>query len=157
MKIRTRAAAIILDDLNRVLLVKHRDPDTDETWWTLPGGGIEAGESAVEALTREVKEECGIKCIPKDLVYVREYVEWHKETHHISLFFTAAALEYNINIGIDPEFSIDKQFIIDTAFLSEEEIRITSIDVYPEILRDVFWEDFKKGFCGHKVYLGQQK
>lgn len=157
MKIRTRAAAIILDDLNRVLLVKHRDPDTGETWWTLPGGGIEAGESAVEALIREVKEECGIKCIPKDLVYVREYVEWHKETHHISLFFTAAALEYNINIGIDPEFSIDKQFIIDTAFLSEEEIRITSIDVYPEILRDVFWEDFKKGFCGHKVYLGQQK
>ncbi|MCT8975564.1 NUDIX hydrolase [Clostridium sp. CX1] len=157
MKIRTRAAAIILDDLNRVLLVKHRDPDTGETWWTLPGGGIEAGESAVEALIREVKEECGIKCIPKDLVYVREYVEWHKETHHISLFFTAAALDYNINIGIDPEFSIDKQFIIDTAFLSEEEIRITSIDVYPEILRDVFWEDFKKGFCGHKVYLGQQK
>lgn len=157
MKIRTRAAAIILDNSNRILLVKHRDPETGETCWTMPGGGIEGGESAQETVIREVQEECGIKCIPKDLVYVREYVEWQKETHHIGLFFTAEALDYNISVGIDPEFPMDKQFIIDTAFLSKEEVENNFDDVYPEILRDIFWDDLKKGFCGHKVYLGQQK
>lgn len=157
MIIRTRAAGIIFNNENKLLLVKHKDPDTGEAWWMLPGGGIEAGESAEEAVIREVEEECGIKCIPKDLVYVREFVEWHKETHHIALFFTAEALTFNIKTGIDPEFPIEKQFIIKTDFLSEQEIKNLNIQVYPEILKDVFWEDLKLGFSGHKVYLGQQK
>lgn len=30
--------------------------------WTLPGGGIDHGESPAEALAREIAEECGIEC-----------------------------------------------------------------------------------------------
>lgn len=157
MRIRTRAAAIILNDKNELLLVKHRDPDTGETWWMLPGGGIEGAESAEEAVIREVNEECGIQCIPKELVYVREYVEWEKETHHIGLFFTAEALDFNINTGTDPEFPADKQFIIETAFLSEEEVKNIPTELFPEILRNEFWDNLKAEFKGHRVYLGQQK
>ena len=157
MRIRTRAAAIILNDRNELLLVKHRAPDTGEIWWMLPGGGIEGAESAEEAVIREVLEECGIRCIPKDLVYVREYVEWEKETHHIGLFFTAEALDFNIYTGIDPEFPPDKQLIVETAFLSETEVKSIPTELFPEILRDEFWSNLKLGFKGHKIYLGQQK
>jgi 8-oxo-dGTP pyrophosphatase MutT (NUDIX family) len=54
-----RAAGVLLinhaDDGERVLFVRHADRGT----WEFPGGGIEDGETAEEAATREVSEEIG--------------------------------------------------------------------------------------------------
>ena len=47
--------AIVLDDRGRVLLI-HK---TDNKLWALPGGGHEIGESIVDTVVREVKEETG--------------------------------------------------------------------------------------------------
>lgn len=40
----------------RVLLVEERRPD-GSAFWTLPGGGVERGESLLEGLRRELDEE----------------------------------------------------------------------------------------------------
>ena len=45
--------AVVLDGSNRVFLVKH----SYVAGWYLPGGGVEVGESFVEALKRELVEE----------------------------------------------------------------------------------------------------
>jgi 8-oxo-dGTP diphosphatase len=42
----------------RVLLCRHEKPGRE--YWLLPGGGVNSGESLVEALYRELAEECGI-------------------------------------------------------------------------------------------------
>ena len=42
----------------RVLLCRHEKPGKE--YWLLPGGGVNAGESLVEALQRELAEEIGI-------------------------------------------------------------------------------------------------
>ncbi|MSR63848.1 MAG: NUDIX domain-containing protein [Planctomycetes bacterium] len=49
---RPGAYAVVFDAQGRVALV-HEEGD-----WYLPGGGIEAGETSIEALVREVFEEC---------------------------------------------------------------------------------------------------
>jgi 8-oxo-dGTP pyrophosphatase MutT (NUDIX family) len=54
---RLGAAAVILDDQGRVLLVKHTYGRMN---WELPGGAAERGESIVETALREVREETGL-------------------------------------------------------------------------------------------------
>jgi len=53
---RIRVAAFISRG-GRVLLV--RQSRQDRTYWLLPGGGVERGETLAEATAREVNEECG--------------------------------------------------------------------------------------------------
>ncbi|UJP41767.1 NUDIX domain-containing protein [Cellulomonas palmilytica] len=58
---RTAARVILLDEDDRVLLIRGHDADQPErSWWFTIGGGIDAGESAREAAVREVREETGI-------------------------------------------------------------------------------------------------
>lgn len=58
LRIREAARAIVLSDDGRVLLVRFEFPSA--TRWALPGGGIDPGESVVDALHRELREEVGL-------------------------------------------------------------------------------------------------
>jgi len=51
--------ALILENKNRLLLQLRLDMDQ----WGLPGGAVEIGETALEALKREVKEETSLEVI----------------------------------------------------------------------------------------------
>jgi 8-oxo-dGTP diphosphatase len=60
-KQRVAAYALIIRD-DEVLLTRISERGYHSGSWTLPGGGINHGESPRAALEREVQEECGVPC-----------------------------------------------------------------------------------------------
>ena len=80
------------------LILKSRGPYTGS--WDLPGGKIEFGESPVEALTREVQEEVGLRLSSATLVdalsvrvdFKDEFGE-AVELHHLGVIFVCEVAE----------------------------------------------------------------
>ncbi len=60
----TGTAAVIRDEQGCVLLQQRRD----NKLWSLPGGGSELGENAIETNRREVREEMGVEVAVKHLI-----------------------------------------------------------------------------------------
>jgi len=83
--LRRVANAVLLNEKNEVGLMHARKPD----FYVLPGGGIEEGESVIEALKREVKEEVGADCeVTGELGVVMCYEE---EAKNINVSYTFIA------------------------------------------------------------------
>jgi len=57
MTSRQAVRVLLLDEADRVLLVRFRDGD--HSWWCTPGGGVEPDETDEIAALRELREELG--------------------------------------------------------------------------------------------------
>lgn len=64
--IRPSVSAVIFDRRGRLLLQRRADSGQ----WGLPGGAVEVGESVVDAVRREVREETGLDVAVERLVGV---------------------------------------------------------------------------------------
>jgi len=84
------SAAIFRD--GRVLIVRRARPPAHGLY-TLPGGGVELGETLEQAVIREVREETGLAIAPLALVGFREAIArdagGRVERHFVILPFAA--------------------------------------------------------------------
>lgn len=104
------SAAIIRD--GKVLVVRRaRKPALGI--YTLPGGGVETGETLVEAVTREVREETSLEIEPVALAGHREAImrdaQGGVERHFVILCFAARWLagEPKLNEELDDAHWLD--------------------------------------------------
>lgn len=87
IRVRQRAAAVVRRADGRVLLHCRKG----DGFWALPGGAIEPGESASEAIARELHEELGTTVAVGALAFVVENFFHHKGEayHEVGLYLHA--------------------------------------------------------------------
>jgi 8-oxo-dGTP pyrophosphatase MutT (NUDIX family) len=61
--VRDAARVLLLDDADRVLLLRFADLRTGARVWVTPGGAVEPGETSERAALRELEEETGLRDI----------------------------------------------------------------------------------------------
>jgi 8-oxo-dGTP diphosphatase len=142
-KVNLRVSALCIQD-GQVLLIEHKsfapdDPDLPQSYWILPGGVVEHGETLDEALKREMMEETGLECRPGKLLFIKELLypypglpEQGCRHHSVSLGFHCTVTGGELRTGKDPEFPDDRQVIIRTEWIPLDELE--RYHLYPPFL-----------------------
>jgi 8-oxo-dGTP pyrophosphatase MutT (NUDIX family) len=73
---RDAVRAVAVDANGDILLLRtHEDTDPElGYWWELPGGGLRSGETHLQAIVREMREETGLAVQPNDV----SSPTWHR-------------------------------------------------------------------------------
>jgi 8-oxo-dGTP diphosphatase len=83
MAYRIRVAGL-LAHAGRVLLVKH----TSHAFWLLPGGRLDEGESLVDCVIREFREETGLRIRCQGPIFLGDFISGKK--HVVDVIFRVA-------------------------------------------------------------------
>jgi len=90
--------ALVVNEKGEVLIVRsHKWGDK----YTVPGGHIELGERAEDAIRREVKEETGLEAEPVELLIVQQAIypkAFHKHEHYIFMDYVLKAKSSKVKL-----------------------------------------------------------
>lgn len=134
-KIRLRAGALIIEK-GSILLVEFENDNLDGVHYNLPAGGLEPGETLIEAVKREAKEEACVEIEVGPIAFVYEYQPTksnyiYGDTHSVGVTFSCK-LKAGSNPRL-PDSPDSKQIGVKWVPISE----LHSIQLYPEINQDI--------------------
>ena len=125
----TAARAVIRDQEGRILFIRRRDNGL----WAMPAGGQELGESILDCLKREVKEESGL-----DVIFATPMAIYSQVS-----IVTASGDPYQlflVQFLVDEwsgELVTETDETVDARFLDLDELPENIPDSYHEVLKDL--------------------
>ena len=159
IRFRRAARVVVLDATGRVLVVRGHDVDQPErSWWFTVGGGIDTGESDLEAATRELFEETGMVLGGDELegpVLTRSAM-FHflrESCRQDEVFFLARVAGVGGTPSQEGWTETERELLDDMRWMTPAELRSETREVYPENLADLV-EAWTHGWDGEVLHLG---
>ena len=143
MKHKISTGVLVFKD-NKLLLVKHVNPENGFTWWVPPGGGIKGTESIFEAAKREVFEETGMDVEIGKIAYIRQLIYKYQCKNVVTIYLTSNSADGKATIENIKGKGMDENYIKELKYFTKEELK--DINVFPEILKTQMWDDLQQGF-----------
>jgi 8-oxo-dGTP diphosphatase len=141
-QLRVRVAAVLVLD-GQMVLVRHRKDD--RAYHLLPGGGVEAGETLQQALTREVVEETGLSIEVSRPLFISETIDPRGGRHLLNVTFLGSVVGGRITSQpLDPR--VEAVDLVSPADLA-------TLDLRPPIAT-ALTEAYADGFTTDTRYLG---
>lgn len=110
--------AMVIDGAGRIFLVKH----SYVAGWHLPGGGVETGETLLEALTHELAEEGNIQLGSTPQLYGVYFNKRTSRRDHVALFIVR---DFRQNGQLQPNREIIEHGFFAPDALPEDTTRAT--------------------------------
>ena len=118
------AVAILDDNSSMLLLMRSEKSRWMPKKWGLPGGKIESGETAEEAVIRETKEEASLNI--QNLTYLKDL-----SNKSVDLFYTTS---YDGNVQID--FEHDDYEWVSRADVEQYDTTPRIVEIFDWILKN---------------------
>ena len=97
-------AALIINQNKEIVLIR-RGVEPGKGLWSIPGGAVELGETLIEALKREVKEETGLLIDPIELLDVVDIIKKDENGriifHYVSVDYIAKVIGGELRAASD--------------------------------------------------------
>ncbi|MFA5986339.1 MAG: NUDIX domain-containing protein [Parcubacteria group bacterium] len=94
---------LILNEKGEALLMRRgKDVRNESGWWSKPGGGVKHGENAIDAITREIKEELNIEIDVWGYLPHTDHII-HKEKQHWVAFNYIACIISGVPKNMEPD------------------------------------------------------
>ena len=87
---------------SRVLLIQHREHADGRSYWLLPGGEKEDGETVEEGVAREMSEETGLEVKVEQLLFDEEF-EGEPKVYDRYLTYLCRIISGEPQPGYEPE------------------------------------------------------
>jgi 8-oxo-dGTP pyrophosphatase MutT (NUDIX family) len=123
-KVRHTARALIINPHDEVLLLSVQLPWLDGPTWTMPGGGIEAGESAEICARREIQEETGYRHVGELVPAWQADIEFRFEDKHFAVFeqYFVARVDHRFKPSMAAMLDYEKDFSLELRWLGFEDL-----------------------------------
>jgi ADP-ribose pyrophosphatase YjhB (NUDIX family) len=147
-RVRPSIKAVLVRDSSLLVIVNRAL--NGSVFYTLPGGGQEPLESAVQALERECLEEIGARVRVGELLYVRDYIARNHEFTHLEPNVHGLELMFQCDLepGEEPRVgAVPDSAQTGVAWLPLEGLLETTL--YPKVLRGLIARGDRS-----RVYLG---